>query len=192
MEFSTPSTIWDAVDGAITFCVKEKVDRPIEIIKASKDVSTAKAQLMKKFKLTDIQAQAILDMRLQKLTSLETQKIIDELEELKKLIVELKDLLSSEKKILGVVKNELLEIWEYIKDIALRYYFDRDSVYSENFPKKHYKFWYAFIYDEDILLRFWRLKAKIDELKKQIIAFKSEGYSKEFLEWKKKKKLNRK
>jgi DNA gyrase subunit A len=71
---------------------------------------------MKKFKLSEIQAQAILDMRLQKLTSLETQKIIDELNELMKLIKELKELLASEEKIFGVVKDELLEISKKFMD----------------------------------------------------------------------------
>lgn len=88
----------------------QDIDTVIAIIKGSRDVSSARNQLMITFKLSEIQAQAILDMRLQKLTSLETQKIIDELEELKKLITKFKDLLSSEKKILGVVKEELIEI----------------------------------------------------------------------------------
>ncbi|MBN2531724.1 MAG: DNA gyrase subunit A [Spirochaetales bacterium] len=88
----------------------DNIDEVIAIIKGSNDVGTARIHLMKRFKFTEIQAQAILDMRLQKLTSLETKKIVDELEELKRLIIQLKDLLSSEKKILGVVKDELLEI----------------------------------------------------------------------------------
>jgi DNA gyrase subunit A len=88
----------------------QNIDEVITIIKGSTDVDTARKQLMKKLKLTEVQAQAILDMRLQKLTSLEKRKIIDELKELKALIITLKDLLSSEQKILGVVKDELLEI----------------------------------------------------------------------------------
>ncbi|MBN1697305.1 MAG: DNA topoisomerase (ATP-hydrolyzing) subunit A [Spirochaetales bacterium] len=94
----------------------ENIDEVIAIIKASADVNAARTQLIKKFRLTEIQAQAILDMRLQKLTSLETRKIIEELEELKTLIKKLKDLLSSEQKILGVVKDELMEIAEKYGD----------------------------------------------------------------------------
>lgn len=88
----------------------ENIDEVVSIIKTSSDVNMARKRLMETFSLSEKQAQAILDMRLQKLTSLETKKIIEELEDLKKLIAELKDLLSSEKKILEVVKKEVLEI----------------------------------------------------------------------------------
>ncbi len=88
----------------------ENIDEVVEIIKASDNVDTARTRLMERFSLSEQQAQAILDMRLQRLTSLETQKILDELREILARIAYLKDLLSSEKKILGVVKEETEEI----------------------------------------------------------------------------------
>jgi DNA gyrase subunit A len=88
----------------------DNIDEVIKIIKQSKTVEIARKNLMQRFKFSHIQAQAILDMRLQKLTSLETQKIIEELEEVRKLIAYLKDLLASEKKILNIVKTETAEI----------------------------------------------------------------------------------
>ncbi len=88
----------------------DNIDEVIKTIKESKDVQTARDRLMERFELSERQAQAILDMRLQKLTSLETQKIIDELEEVRRLIAYLKDLLSSEMKILQVVREETEEI----------------------------------------------------------------------------------
>lgn len=84
------------------------IDAVIKLIKASKDKEAARVGLMKKFKLTEIQATAILEMRLQQLANLERQKILDELKELKKLIKELESLLASKKKVLTVIKNELL------------------------------------------------------------------------------------
>jgi DNA gyrase subunit A len=88
----------------------DNIDEVVAIIKASRTVESARGNLMKRFKLSEIQAQAILDMRLQKLTSLETKKIIEELKEILATIAYLKDLLSSEQKILGVVKQETREL----------------------------------------------------------------------------------
>ena len=88
----------------------ENIDEVVKTIKESKNVDAARNNLREKFNLSEKQAQAILDMRLQKLTGLETKKIIEELEEVLKLIACLKDLLSSEQKILEVVKTEILEI----------------------------------------------------------------------------------
>ncbi len=88
----------------------DNIDEVIKIIKESNDVATARENLMTRFKFSERQTQAILDMRLQKLTSLETQKILDELKEILELIVYLKDLLSDEKKILAVIKDEILEL----------------------------------------------------------------------------------
>ncbi|MFQ3619779.1 MAG: DNA topoisomerase (ATP-hydrolyzing) subunit A [Spirochaetales bacterium] len=88
----------------------ENIDEVIAIIKSSSNVEIARNRLMERFQLTTVQAQAILDMRLQRLTSLETKKIIEELEQTLALIAELKDLLSSEQKILQVVKKEILEL----------------------------------------------------------------------------------
>ncbi len=88
----------------------DNIDEVIAIIKKSQTVVTARNNLIKRFKLSEIQAQAILDMRLQKLTSLETKKIIEELQEIMARIKYLKSILGSEKKILGVVRDETLEI----------------------------------------------------------------------------------
>ncbi len=88
----------------------DNIDEVIQIIKSSNNVEQARERLIDRFELSERQAQAILDMRLQKLTSLETKKIIEELEEIRKLIAYLRDLLSSETKILAVVKEETHEI----------------------------------------------------------------------------------
>ncbi len=88
----------------------ENIDEVVEIIKKSNNVNMARANLMQRFDFSEEQAQAILDMRLQKLTSLETQKILDELAEILKIIDYLEDLLAHEEKILGVVKDETQEI----------------------------------------------------------------------------------
>ncbi|MDB5254249.1 MAG: gyrase subunit gyrase subunit protein [Parcubacteria group bacterium] len=85
----------------------DHIEEVIKIIRASKTVEEAKENLMKKFKFSDLQANAILEMRLQKLAGLERKKIEDELKEVQTLIAFLRDLLSSEKKILKVVKDEL-------------------------------------------------------------------------------------
>ncbi len=90
----------------------DNIDEVIKIIKQSKNVELAKSNLISTFEFTDIQATAILDMKLQKLTSLETQKIVDELAELENLIAYYLDLLSDVNKILGVVKDELSEVSE--------------------------------------------------------------------------------
>ncbi|MBN1525525.1 MAG: DNA topoisomerase (ATP-hydrolyzing) subunit A [Spirochaetales bacterium] len=88
----------------------DNIDEVISIIKKSESVEIARNNLMSRFSLSRIQAQAILDMRLQRLTSLEVQKVIDELKQVRELILYLKDLLSSEAKILNVVKAETEEI----------------------------------------------------------------------------------
>ncbi len=88
----------------------DHIDEIITLIRASSDVADAKAGLMKKFKFSDLQAQAILDMRLQKLAGLERKKILDELKEIQEIIGKLKEILSSEKKVRGIIKDELNEI----------------------------------------------------------------------------------
>ncbi|PIS29807.1 DNA gyrase subunit A [Candidatus Saganbacteria bacterium CG08_land_8_20_14_0_20_45_16] len=90
----------------------QDIDGVVQLIKKSKSVDDARTGLMKKYKLSEIQAQAILDMRLQRLTQLETTKLEAEYKELKKKITELKDILSSRKKLLKVVSTELEEIKE--------------------------------------------------------------------------------
>ncbi len=88
----------------------DNLDEIINLIRAAKDPAAAKDELIKKFEFTDRQAQAILEMRLSRLTGMERQKVLDELEEVEKEIKRLLELLASEEKILGVVKQELIEI----------------------------------------------------------------------------------
>jgi DNA gyrase subunit A len=88
----------------------KNIDKVIALIKKSKDREDAKTGLMKSFKLTDIQATAILEMKLQTLAALERKKILDELEEKLKLIKEIEEILASPKRILKTIKNELAEI----------------------------------------------------------------------------------
>ncbi len=85
----------------------DNLDAVIKTIKASKDKEEAKANLIKKFKLDDVQAQAILEMRLQQLANLEQKKITDELKEKLALIKDLELILSSPKRILGIIKDEV-------------------------------------------------------------------------------------
>ncbi|HKJ84685.1 MAG TPA: DNA topoisomerase (ATP-hydrolyzing) subunit A [Spirochaetia bacterium] len=94
----------------------ENIDEVIKTIKESRTVDIARTRLMERFEFSEIQATEILNMRLQRLTSLETQKILDELAEVMKLIEELKALLASEEKILEVVKNETLELVDRFGD----------------------------------------------------------------------------
>ena len=94
----------------------DNIDAVIETIKKSKDVETAKNNLMKKFKLSEIQAKAILDMRLQRLTGLERKKIEDEYREIIKLIEKLKSILASEEKRYLIIKDELLALKERYGD----------------------------------------------------------------------------
>lgn len=94
----------------------DNIDAIIKTIRASQTVEDARNALMKNFKLTQIQAQAILDMQLRRLASLERKKIDDEYKELIKLISYLQDLLEHPKKILGVIKEELLAMKEKYGD----------------------------------------------------------------------------
>ena len=88
----------------------DHIDEIIKLIKKSKDVDDARTQLMKVFKFSEIQANAILEMRLQKLAGLERKKVEDELKAVQALIEDLKDILSKTKRILKIVKDELIEI----------------------------------------------------------------------------------
>ena len=94
----------------------DHIDAIIKLIRASKDVPTAHAALMKEFKFSIVQAQAILDMRLQKLAGLERKKIEDELKEIQKLIKELEAILKSKAKMMEIVKSDLLEVAEKFGD----------------------------------------------------------------------------
>ena len=94
----------------------DHIDEIIKLIKKSKDVDDARAQLMKAFKFSELQANAILDMRLQKLAGLERKKIEDELKAVQALIEELTMLLKSEKKLMELIKNEIREVIEKFGD----------------------------------------------------------------------------
>lgn len=88
----------------------DHIDEVIQIIRASKTAQIAKEGLMERFSLTDVQAQAIVDMRLRALTGLEREKLENEYKELMKRIEELKAILSSEKLLLGVIREEITVI----------------------------------------------------------------------------------
>lgn len=88
----------------------DHIDEIITLIRGSKDAIEAHANLMKKFKFSERQATAILEMRLQKLAGLERKKVLDELKEVQELIEKLKEILSSEKKVRTIIKDELVEI----------------------------------------------------------------------------------
>ncbi len=94
----------------------DNIDAVIKTIRSSKDRDEARTALMKQFKLTEIQTNAILEMRLSTLAGLERKKTEDELSEKNKLITELKALLSNSKMIFKVIKKELLEISENYGD----------------------------------------------------------------------------
>jgi len=94
----------------------DHIDAVIKTIRESKDQEDAKKNLMTKFKLSEIQAVAILDMQLRRLAALERQKIEDELMMVKETIAYLEDLLSHPEKILGVIKTELVKLREKYAD----------------------------------------------------------------------------
>lgn len=94
----------------------DHIDEVISTIRSSETTDEAQENLIKKFKLSEIQAKAILAMQLRTLAGLERKKIEDELAELLKLIAELEAILADESKILGIIKTELLEIKEQFAD----------------------------------------------------------------------------
>ncbi|MGW8284558.1 MAG: DNA gyrase subunit A [Candidatus Deferrimicrobiaceae bacterium] len=94
----------------------DRLDAVIKLIRASRDPKTAKEGLVEKFGLTEIQAQAILDMRLQRLTGLEREKIVQELKEWRAEIVRLKKILGEEKELFRVIGEEFREIREAYAD----------------------------------------------------------------------------
>ncbi|MSR87561.1 MAG: DNA gyrase subunit A [Candidatus Zambryskibacteria bacterium] len=94
----------------------DNIERVIKLIRASKTVDDARTGLMKEFKFSEIQANAILEMRLQKLAGLEREKIENELKEVQAFIKEMQELLASPKKITGVVKDELEQLKEKYGD----------------------------------------------------------------------------
>ena len=88
----------------------DNIDEVINIIRSSKNTQEAKDRLMERFALTDVQAQAIVDMRLRALTGLESEKLENEYAELMERITELKAILADKKKLLGVIREEILLI----------------------------------------------------------------------------------
>lgn len=94
----------------------DNIDEVIKIIRGSENVAAAKASLMEQFGLSDVQAQAIVDMRLRALTGLEREKLENEYRELEARIAELKAILADENKLLGVIREEILIIAEKYGD----------------------------------------------------------------------------
>ncbi len=94
----------------------DNLDEVIQVIKTSANPAEAKGRLVERFQLSEIQAQAILDMRLHRLTGLERDKIIAEYEEVMALIKRLKEILASEAEILKIIKGELVDIKERFGD----------------------------------------------------------------------------
>ena len=94
----------------------DHIDEVISIIRSSKNVTEAKANLIERFDFTDEQAQAIVDMKLRSLTGLEREKLTAEYNELQALISRLKAILADEKKLLGVIREEILLIKEKYGD----------------------------------------------------------------------------
>ncbi len=88
----------------------DKIDRVITVIRGSKNSQIAKVNLMKEFKFSDLQATAILEMKLSKLAGLERQAVEDELKEKQKFIADMKDILASPKRVLKIIADELKEI----------------------------------------------------------------------------------
>ena len=118
----------------------DNIDAVIKVIRGSKSDDEAREGLMKGFSLTEIQANAILEMRLRRLTGLEREKIENELVDLLKLIEELKSILASDARVLEVIKNELLEIKQKYGDerrtnidmTAIEYIEDESLIPEEN------------------------------------------------------------
>ena len=102
-----------------------RLDEVIRIIRRSADAEAAREALMKRFRLTEIQATAILDMPLRRLARLEREKLEAEYKEKKKLIKYLEDLLSSPKKILSVIKNELMDLKARYGDVRRTHIVER-------------------------------------------------------------------
>ncbi|PJZ50553.1 DNA gyrase subunit A [Leptospira saintgironsiae] len=124
----------------------ENIEEVIKVIRASKNAAEAKEQLMARFVLSDVQADAILEMRLQRLTSLEVQKVIDELAEVRALIMDLKDILAKPERVSDIVCTELAEVSEKFgnkrkTDISL------ESVESSTFNAED------LIADEEVVLQ---------------------------------------
>lgn len=94
----------------------DNIDEVVKLIRSSKSDQDAKEGLISRFGLDDIQSQAILDMRLRRLTGLEREKIEEELEQLIELIKDLRDILANEQRVLDIIKEEMIEIKDKYAD----------------------------------------------------------------------------
>jgi DNA gyrase subunit A len=108
----------------------DNLDAVIKLIRGSKNPPEAKLGLTSQFGLTEIQAQAILDMQLQRLTGLERQKILDELAELQALIAELKGILADQRKLLQIIVDELKAVKEKFADARRTQLIDEEGDFS--------------------------------------------------------------
>jgi DNA gyrase subunit A len=124
----------------------DNIDEVIKVIKKSKDVPTAQASLMKRFKLSEIQAKAILDMRLQRLTGLERKKIEEEYKELIKLIEKLKRILASDSLRREILTDELKKVKETFGDERRTEIVMNAKKFSED------EFIKEFIKEEDVVI----------------------------------------
>src|SRR5690606_28041292 len=104
----------------------DHIDEVIATIRGSDTADEARTNLMKKFKLSEIQANAILAMQLRTLAGLERKKIEDELAELKKLIKELESILADEKRIMAIIKDELQQLKDKYGDERRTQIIDRE------------------------------------------------------------------
>jgi DNA gyrase subunit A len=120
----------------------ENIDEVIRLIKAATNPPEAKKALIDRFSFSDLQAQAILDMKLQRLTGLERDKILEEYRQLLKLIQKLEEILASEQKVLGIVKKELKEVVETFGDERL----------SQIVPEEREMNIEDFIVEEDVVI----------------------------------------
>ncbi|HAN09090.1 MAG TPA: DNA gyrase subunit A [Clostridiales bacterium] len=115
----------------------DNIDEVIKIIRASEDTTKAKENLSERFGLTELQAQAIVDMRLKALTGLERDKLDAEFAELEKLVNELKEILGDENKLYEVIKNDLIRIKnEYGDDRRTEITFDSSEINIEDMIKR--------------------------------------------------------
>ncbi len=113
----------------------DHIDEVIRIIRSSANVAEAKRQLMERFGLSDVQSQAIVDMRLRALTGLEREKLENEYKELEIKIAELKAILADEKKLLGVIKKEIIVISDkYGDDRKTKIGYDDDVSVEDMIP----------------------------------------------------------
>ena len=116
----------------------DNIDEIVELMKTSKSIPDSKARLCERYGLTDIQAQAIVEMTLGRLTGLERDKILDELERLHKLIEELRAILGDIDKVKEIVKTELLEIKrKYGDDRRTEIVEASDDILLEDLIEKH-------------------------------------------------------